>query len=96
MIMHNKKTLNDQRRGMMLLTQELRRILLPLYAQDGLYGKAIAYIKFFTPDSNWTWCATYAELGITGVMWSHGLCRVASQCLLTVVFPFDFNSGYSA
>ena len=58
MIMHNQKTVNNQRRGMELLPQELREILPPLYAQDGKYGKAIAYAKFFTPDSNWTWWIT--------------------------------------
>ncbi|MFC1761166.1 DUF2958 domain-containing protein [Planctomycetota bacterium] len=55
MIMHNQKTINDQRRGMKLLPQELREKLPPLYAQDGKYGKAIVYAKFFTPDSNWSW-----------------------------------------
>ena len=41
-----------------LLTEELRNKLPALYSQDGLGGKAIAYVKFFTPDSNWTWWAT--------------------------------------
>jgi hypothetical protein len=41
--------------GMMLLTKELRRRLPPLYAQDGKGGQAVAYVKFFTPDSGWTW-----------------------------------------
>jgi hypothetical protein len=41
-----------------LLTEELRNKLPPLDSQDGLGGKAIAYVKFFTPDSNWTWWAT--------------------------------------
>jgi len=42
---------------MNLLNNEIRRQLPPLYSQDGLDGKAIAYVKFFTPDSNWTWWA---------------------------------------
>lgn len=42
---------------MNLLTQEIRRILPPLYSQDGLGGKAVARVKFFTPDSNWTFYA---------------------------------------
>ncbi len=58
MNMHNAKAQNDQRRGMTLLTQELRAKLPSLYTQDGKYGKAIAYAKFFTPDANWTWYAT--------------------------------------
>jgi hypothetical protein len=41
-----------------LLTKELRNKLPPLDSQDGLGGRAIAYVKFFTPDSNWTWWAT--------------------------------------
>ena len=40
---------------MKLLTQEIRKKLPPLYAQDGLGGKAIAYVRFFTPDSSWSW-----------------------------------------
>ena len=45
-------------RGHMLLTQELVRQLPALYAQDGKGGDAMAYVKFFTPDSGWTWYAT--------------------------------------
>ena len=43
---------------MKLLTQELRSQLPALYAQDGKGGQAIVYVKFFTPDANWTWYAT--------------------------------------
>ena len=39
---------------MKLLTQEIRKKLPPLYAQDSKGGKAVAYVKFFTPSSNWT------------------------------------------
>jgi hypothetical protein len=42
---------------MELLTPEIRSQLPPLYAQDG-NPNAIAYVKFFTPDSNWTWYAS--------------------------------------
>lgn len=42
----------------MLLTQEMIAQLPALYAQDGKGDLAIAYAKFFTPDSNWTWYAT--------------------------------------
>lgn len=42
---------------MQLLTREIRSQLPPLYAQDG-NPNAIAYVKFFTPDSNWTWYAS--------------------------------------
>lgn len=43
---------------MKLLTKEITKKLPPLYAQDGKGKEAIAFVKFFTPDSNWTWYAT--------------------------------------
>ncbi len=44
---------------MMLLTQENRRALPKLYATDsnGPLGDKVAVVKFFTPDSSWTWYA---------------------------------------
>jgi len=55
MIMQNQRTRNNQIRGMKLLTQELRKKIPALYAQDGKGCKAIAYTKFFCPSSSWTW-----------------------------------------
>ena len=43
---------------MKLLTKAIRKRLPPLYSQDGLGGKAVAHVKFFTPDSSWTFDAT--------------------------------------
>ena len=43
---------------MQLVTQEVRRKLPPLYSQEELGGKAVAHVKFFTPDSSWTFWAT--------------------------------------
>ena len=43
---------------MQLMTQEVRRKLPPLYSQESLGGEAVAHVKFFTPDSSWTWYAT--------------------------------------
>jgi len=40
---------------MKLLTQKITKQLPPLYSQDVKGSKTIAYIKFFTPDANWTW-----------------------------------------
>jgi len=37
---------------------EVATALPPLYSQDGKGGQAIVHVKFFTPDSNWTWYAT--------------------------------------
>jgi hypothetical protein len=39
---------------MKLLTKKITKQLPPLYSQDGKNGKTIAYVKFFTPDSNWS------------------------------------------
>jgi hypothetical protein len=52
---------NDKLRGMKLLPQEIREKLPPLYSQDGKGGKAIVYVKYFTPSSSWTWYATEGE-----------------------------------
>ena len=54
----SKRAMNNKIRGMKLLTKEIRKKLPPLYAQDGKGGKAVAYVKFFTPSSSWTWWAT--------------------------------------
>lgn len=43
---------------MKLLTTEIRRKLPPLGATDKQGMNAIARVKFFTPDSSWTWYAT--------------------------------------
>jgi len=43
---------------MKLLTQENRKALPALYSTDGQGDDAIAQVKFFTPDSSWTWYAT--------------------------------------
>jgi hypothetical protein len=51
----DKRVANNKIRGMKLLTQEIRKILPPLYAQDGKGGKTIAYIKYFSPSSSWSW-----------------------------------------
>ena len=42
---------------MELLTAELRKRLPPLYAQEK-NKDPVVHIKFFTPDSNWTWYVT--------------------------------------
>ncbi len=43
---------------MKLLTGEIRRILPPLGSQETSGPDALARVKFFTPDSNWTWYAS--------------------------------------
>lgn len=42
---------------MELLPEDIRRSIPPLYGQEG-NKDPIVYVKFFTPDSSWTWYAT--------------------------------------
>ena len=42
---------------MELLTEELRASLPALYSQEHV-ADPVVHVKFFTPDSNWTWYAT--------------------------------------
>ncbi len=46
---------------MKLLTKQNLKDLPALGSQDGLGKEAVAQVKFFTPDSNWTWYATEFE-----------------------------------
>ncbi len=41
-----------------LLDQDTRKKLPGLYANEALGLEALALVKFFTPDSNWTWYAS--------------------------------------
>jgi len=41
-----------------LLPEKVRRQLPPLRSQEDKGGQAVACVKFFTPDSDWTWWAT--------------------------------------
>src|SRR3989304_5939544 len=41
-----------------LLDKNSRKKLPPLYSGEALGLEAIAPVKFFTPDSNWTWYAS--------------------------------------
>lgn len=52
---------NDKLRGMKLLPKEIREILPPLNSPNDEGGNAVVRVKFFTPDSNWTWYATLGE-----------------------------------
>jgi hypothetical protein len=45
-------------RGHELLPKEIREKLPPLYANEELGLAALALVKFFTPDANWTWYAS--------------------------------------
>jgi hypothetical protein len=43
---------------MKLMTKQIEAQLPKLYENDGQGYDAKAIVKFFTPDSNWTWYAT--------------------------------------
>ena len=43
---------------MKLMTKAIRKQLPPLYSQERLGGKAVAYLKLFTPDSQFSFFAT--------------------------------------
>ena len=60
-IVADKRAANNKIRGMKLLTQEIRRQLPALYAQEGKGGKATALVKYFTPSSSWTWYVVEGE-----------------------------------
>lgn len=56
-----KKATDGKIRSTKLLTKDIRKKLPSLLSQDGRGGKAVAHVKFFTPDANWTWWATEGE-----------------------------------
>jgi len=43
---------------MILLPEEIKKELPKLYANEELGLDALARVKFFTPDSHWTWYAS--------------------------------------
>ena len=56
-----KVVANDKIRGMKLFPREVRETVPDLYAQDGKGGETVAYVKFFTPSSSWTWYVVGGE-----------------------------------
>lgn len=48
---------NDRLRGHKLLTKEIQRRLPALYATDGQGDDVLVQVKYFTPDSSYTWYA---------------------------------------
>ena len=46
---------------MKLLTNQIKKTLPRLYEQDDKGNDAIVYVKFFTPDSSWTWYVLEGE-----------------------------------
>ena len=60
---------------MKLIKEEIKNKLPELSEQDGNGLNAIAYVKFFTPDSNWTWYATEFDGNDTFFGLVDGLCK---------------------
>ncbi|GAB4422344.1 MAG: hypothetical protein Kow00106_19510 [Anaerolineae bacterium] len=48
----------DLERGHKFLDEETRKRLPPLYSGEELGLEAMAQVKFFTPDSHWSWYAS--------------------------------------
>ncbi len=48
----------DLERGHKLLDEETKKRLPPLYSGEELGLEAMAQVKFFTPDSHWSWYAS--------------------------------------
>lgn len=46
---------------MKLLSKEIRKRIPPLYKQENRGDQAIAYVKFFSSTSSWTWFATEGQ-----------------------------------
>ncbi len=53
-----RKPISWKKRGMKLLTEELKREM--PFSQEGKGDEAVVYVKYFSPDSSWTWWATEA------------------------------------
>lgn len=60
--------------------EHVARRLPPLYSQESLGEGAVAQVKFFTPDSNWTWYATEYD--------------PVEQRFFGLVFGFETELGY--
>ena len=46
---------------MKLITKQIEKRIPPLYSTDGKKGNRKIPVKFFTPDSNWTWFVLEGE-----------------------------------
>ena len=61
---------------MMLLTQANRKSLPALYANENTpAAEQVVQVKFFTPDSSWTWYATEfdgEDLSLSDLRTAHG------------------------
>jgi hypothetical protein len=83
----------DKLRGHELLPQEIRDKLPPLYSQDSLGLQALAIVKFFTPDSSWTWYVSEGSpVDANGYMDTHE--EKVDFLLFGLVAGFEMELGY--
>ncbi len=54
----NKEIESSKYPGQILMSEEISAKLPPLYSGESKGLEAKAYVKYFTPDSNWTWYAS--------------------------------------
>ena len=54
----NKEIESSKQPGLILMSEEISAKLSPLYSGEELGLEAVAQVKYFAPDSSWTWYAT--------------------------------------
>jgi hypothetical protein len=83
-----------------LLDEESRKRLPALHSQEIIGLAALAIVKFFTPDSNWTWYASEASVMLTDGTY-HPIAeipaddvRIESTIFFGLVSGFELEFGY--
>jgi hypothetical protein len=56
--MRKQIIIREKGKKMKLVTDEIKKVVPKLYSQEEKGDEAVAYVKFFTPWSSWTWYAT--------------------------------------
>src|SRR5689334_9734702 len=82
-------------RSQPLLPDEIKAKLPPLYANEALGMEALAQVKFFTPDSGWTWYASEGSpVDADGYMDTHE--EKVDFFFFGLVVGFETELGYFA
>jgi len=85
---------------MKLLTKEIMRQMPSLYSQEDKGDDAKVVVKFFTPDSNWTWYVTEADAIINAEGDTIPLSQLSNidqaldVCFFGLVHGFEEEMGY--
>ena len=78
---------------MELLDAQTRSKLPPLYSQDGQGLKALAQVKYFTPDGQWTWYASEgSDVDANGYMDTDK--EKVDYLFFGLVIGFEIELGY--